>query len=176
MKLGCEGGDWEPGNLVMCKDFGRLNNGDRFGLLNLSAINFRKTATITSSGAPAEGFNFQRRFGQGFALFVIKLQRDVQVTKLIGSTAIEGEVVRTDALIGVDSVSVLDSEVSLFFCMAGICPQQSTNYQGSYRAFSFNDVHGSPVVIVTSGGQLHGFRCPYGFLARLAVDVVDAQG
>jgi len=70
----------------------------------------------------------------------------------------------------------LDREVSLFFCMAGICPQQSTSYQGSYRAFSSNDVHGSPVVIVTSGGQLHGFRCPYGFLARLAVDVVDAQG
>ncbi len=60
MKLGCEGGDWEPGNLVMCKDFGRLNNGDRLGLLNLSAINLRKTATITSSGAPAEGFNLQR--------------------------------------------------------------------------------------------------------------------
>ena len=58
MKLGCEGGDGETGNLVMCKDFGRLNNGDRFGLLNLSAINLRKTATITSSGAPTEGFNF----------------------------------------------------------------------------------------------------------------------
>ena len=43
----------------MCKDFGRLNNGDRVGLLNLSAINLRKAATITSSGAPAEGFNLQ---------------------------------------------------------------------------------------------------------------------
>ena len=50
------------------------------------------------------------------------------------------------------------------------------NYGDTLTVYSFNDVHGSPVVIVTSGGQLHGFRCPYGFLARLAVDVVDAQG
>ena len=58
MKLGGEGGDGEPGNLVM--SFGRLNNGDRLGLLNLSAINFRKTATITSRRTPTEWLNLQR--------------------------------------------------------------------------------------------------------------------
>ena len=42
------------------------------------------------------------------------------MTKLICSTTIEGEVVHTDALVGVYGVGVLDSEVALFFRMAWV--------------------------------------------------------
>lgn len=82
----------------------------------------RKATAIAGGGAPAERLNLQRRFGQGLALLVIKLQRDVQPTKFIGSPIIEGEMVRTNALVGVDSVSVLDSEVALILGDTGRCP------------------------------------------------------
>ena len=43
--------------------------------------------------------------------------------------------VRADALVGVDGVGVLDSEVALFFRVAWVAPEQSTSHQGCNRAF-----------------------------------------